>query len=340
MSTNTNSVETNLINIIRGYSKKNPLLKTFAALAAIFVLFALFSPVNTKTGENVFLSYANIVNIFEATTAYSLGAFGMTLVLMVGCLDLSAGSNIAMCSAFLGIFLMDFGWPLPVAMIIVIVIAMVASLVNSIAIVKFNVPPFLATVCAGSIFQGVAYLVTEAKTVYIVNDTLPAIFGSTGPLFLGMPTLFWITMLFLVLMQVLMKKTKFGRQAQAVGGSENAAYSSGVNVKKTKILAFMIMGFLCAIIAFVLCGRLQSSSPQWGEGYQLNFVMAAVLGGTSFDGDGGNIIGTYLGALVMGTLTNGLNVLGVEYYTQTIIVAIIIFLVVLGSAYKSRKNKV
>lgn len=321
---------------------KYPILPTLVCFICMVILFIILSP-RSRTGEIIFLTPINLVNIVEATAGFSIGAFAMTLVLLVGCTDLSTESIIALCCVTLGqclgVFKMNF-W---LSVLITLLVGALCGALNAILVVKFNVPSFLATIAFAFVFTGMAYKICDARTVSLTAPMLPMlvrIFGSmgSGAAFLGIPVLLWWTGLLLVGMYLLISKSKFGRWAQATGGNIQAAFSSGVNIDMVRAVALILMGVFCAIVALIFCARLGSASASYGAGYGLKFIICAVLGGTTFTGDGGNVFGSLLGSLLMGTMTNGLGILGVDTYSQQIIVGIVIVAAVVFSIYVSSKK--
>jgi len=301
-------------------------------------VFICLSPIN-KLGQNIFLSPQNLSNIAEATAAFSIGAFAMTLVLLVGCIDLSVESVISLSAVSLALYI-EAGLPLPLAILCTLAIGIVCGATNSMLVVKFKVPPFLATISVAMAYTGLSYLLSDSRTIITREPMLTRIFGSlgSGASFLGLPVLFVWTLLILAGMYTLISRSKFGRWAQATGGNEQAAYSSGVNTRFVRMVAYMLMGFFGSLIGVILCARLSVGSPALGNGYGLNLVMAAVLGGTSFAGEGGNVFGALLGSLVIGVLQNGLGIIGVNVYVQQVITGMVIVSAVVFSIYISSRK--
>lgn len=326
-------------NIIVQTIVKYPILPTFAFFIIMCAAFVLLSPVS-RSGINIFLSPTNIANIFEATAAFSIGAFAMTLVLLVGCIDLSTESIIALCCVIFGI---SFAWwdlGFTLSLLLTLTTGAVCGVINAVIVIKFKVIPFLATIAVAFVFNGLAYTISQSRSILLKSTDLVRYFGSvgSGASFLGLPALLCWTLLFLIAMYLLISKSKFGRWAQATGGNAQAAYSSGVNINMVQAVSFILMGIFCAFIALTFCARLGNASPSYGAGYGLKFIIAAVLGGTSFTGDGGNVWGTLLGSLVMGVLTNGLGIIGVNIYIQQVITGIVIVAAVVFSVYLSNKK--
>lgn len=327
-------------NSIKEIIVKYPIIITLAFFIAMFIYFAVASPVN-RDGISTFLSPINLINIAEATAGFSIGAFAMTLILLVGSIDLSTDSIISISCAVFGVCMVKFQLGLLPSILLTLCAGAVCGALNALLVVKFNVPAFLGTIAIAFAFNGVSYKITHGVSELLVNETLVKIFGpyGSGGRFLGIPVMLIWTMILLLGMYLLIKKSKFGRWAQATGGNRQAAYSSGVNVSMVTTVAFLLMGVFCSIVGIIFCARMQAYSSGYGSGYGLKFVICAVLGGTSFEGDGGNVFGTLLGSLVMGVLTNGLGILGVDAYTQQIILGIVIVLSVVFSIYVTKKKR-
>lgn len=319
---------------------KHPAVITLAFFVVMFIYFACASPVN-RDGISTFLSPANLINIVEATAGFSIGAFAMTLVLLVGSIDLSTDAVISICCAVFGTCLVTFRIGLLASILITLAAGAVCGLMNALLVVKFHVPAFLATIAIAFAFTGVSYKITNGTSQLLTSPALTKIFGpyGSGGRFLGLPVILIWTVILIVVMYLLISKSKFGRWAQATGGNSQAAYSSGVNVSMVTTVAFLIMGVFSAIVGIMFCARMGAYSSSYGVGYGLKFIICAVLGGTSFEGDGGNIFGTLLGSMVVGVLTNGLGILGVDAYTQQIILGIVIVLSVVFSIYVAKKRK-
>ena len=333
---NITSRQNKIVSLIIKY----PIIPTLAFFVAIIIVFTAVSPVN-RMGQNIFLSPTNLSNIVEATACFSIGAFAMTLVLLVGCIDLSTEAVIALCSVVLGICMEKFQMGFPMALLITFGVGFVCGLINSVLVIRFRVEAFLATIAVAFVFSGIAYTISSSRTIMIPNrETLVRLFGSigSGGHFWGLPMQLWWTLICLTGMYLLIGRSKFGRWAQATGGNKQAAYSSGVNVALVQTVAFVLMGLFSALISVIFCARLSSASPSFGAGYGLKFIIAAVLGGTNFTGDGGNVFGTILGSLVMGVLTNGLGIIGVNIYIQQVITGLVIVVAVVFSIYITSKK--
>jgi ribose transport system permease protein len=314
---------------------KYPQLGTLGVLLVMFIVYTIFSPLN-KAGENVFLSWKNIATVLELSAAYSIGAFAMTTVLLSGGIDLSCGAIIAVSGVVTGNLMTNLGVNFILAAVVGLLVGVIIGLINAFIIIELKLPPFLATIGVANAFQGVAYIITQGKQIYIKNDGFTNTFGFGE--FLGIPSLVWWTLIFLVITYLMISKMKFGRRLQAVGGNEVAAFNSGVNVRKIKYFVYAYMGLVSAFVSLTIAGRIKTAMPDQGEGYALNFIVCAVLGGTDFVGNGGNVIGVLLGSLVINVFANGLNLLGTDSYVKIVLQGVIIILAIVASVALSRKR--
>lgn len=307
---------------------KYPQMATGGIFIVGVVVFMILSP--------VFFTTSNFTNILESTTAISIAAFGMTLVLLAGGIDLSMGAVVALVGVVSAKLLEEGGYSiLPVAAI-GLIIGLVVGTINGLIITTWDVQPFLVTLGTMTMVRGTALIISAGKTTYVTNDLFKNIFAK-GNLF-GIPVLIIWLFVILIILYILISRTTFGRRVQAIGGNEAAAVNSGIHVKRVKTVAYAINGLLSAICGLIILGKLSSGLPNSGEGLEMEAISAAVLGGTGFKGEGGNIIGTLLGALVIGIVINGLTLMGVQSYVQTVIKGAIIIMIVVGSITLTRQN--
>lgn len=307
--------------------KQHPQLGAFVILMIVGIFFTCASPV--KHGSRVFISGANLASILEQTAGISIAAFGMTLVLLVGGIDISIGSTMALISVVSSRLLENYGISVPLVILISILIGITVGMANGALIIRFQVQPFLVTMGMQTIVRGLCYTISKGESIYLTDRTISDIFVR-GKL-LGIPISAVWTLLFLILMYLLVSRTRYGRWAQAIGGNETAAANSGVSVHKVKLFAYSVNSVTAAFAGLIALSRLGTGMPSIGVGYEMNAIAAAIIGGTSFSGDGGNMFGTLLGSLVMGTLVNGLTIMGVNSYIQDVVRGIIIIVAVIAS---------
>lgn len=281
-----------------------------------------------------FMTISNLLNIAEQTSINAIIAVGMTFVIISAGIDLSVGSIMAFSGVILASAL-QAGLPLPFAIMIGLSIGALCGIVNGILISYGKLPPFISTLGMMSVARGAALLSTGGRPVSGFSETFR--FLATGKiLHIPMPVI--IMAIVFLLAHFVLTRTKLGRYTYAIGGNEKAALLSGVNVKHYKIYIYTISGLLSGVAAVILTARLNSAQPIAGIMYELDAIAATVIGGTSLVGGVGTISGTLIGALIMGVLRNGLNLLGVSSFVQqTVIGTVIIVAVLIDMALKKNK---
>jgi ribose transport system permease protein len=257
----------------------------------------------------------------------ALIAFGMTLVILLGGIDLSVGSILALSSVFTAT-LISRGTDPVVATLVGIAAGALMGAANGLVIAKGKVAPFIATLGTMTILRGLALVVSNGSPVTGINSDFFTMLGGGYVADLIPIPVIWMALMFAVIWFVL-KKTVFGRHVYAVGGNEEASRLSGVSVDRVKIWVYTLSGAMSAMAGIILTSRLNSAQPTAGAGYELDAIAAVVLGGTSLTGGRGWIFGTLVGALLIGVLNNGLNLLGVSSFYQQVIKGVVILLAVL-----------
>lgn len=308
--------------------------RAFFALIAIILLFSFLNP-NYATISN-FLIMANHVAIF------GLLAIGMLLVILNGGIDLSVGSVLGLAGVFAG-FLMqgiELSWtgviiyfPVWVVVLLTVGIGAFVGMVNGVLIAYLKVPAFVATLGTLYVARGVALLMTNGLT-YNNLSGLPAL-GNTGFEWLGFNRFWQIPIGVIILgvialgVAVLLLRTAFGRWLYSSGGNERAAELSGVPIKRVQVIVYMLSGMCAAVAGLILSSQLTSAGPTAGFTYELTAIAAVVVGGAALSGGKGNVLGTLLGAFVIGFLSDGLVIIGVSSYWQTVFTGAVIVLAVL-----------
>ena len=294
-------------------------LGPFIALLVVAAGLAVMSP--------DFLTVANLLNVMRQVSINALIAFGMTLVILLGGIDLSVGSILALSSVFTAT-LISRGTDPVVATLVGIASGAVMGAANGLVIAKGKVAPFIATLGTMTILRGLALVLSNGSPVTGINSDFFAMLGGGYVADLIPIPVIWMALMFAVIWFVL-KKTVFGRHVYAVGGNEEASRLSGVSVDRVKIWVYTLSGAMSAMAGIILTSRLNSAQPTAGAGYELDAIAAVVLGGTSLTGGRGWIFGTLVGALLIGVLNNGLNLLGVSSFYQQVIKGVVILLAVL-----------
>jgi inositol transport system permease protein len=277
------------------------------ALLIICVLLSLRTP--------QFLTVGNLVNVIRQISINGILAVGVTFVLLTGGVDLSLGSLVALTGVVAAWFAQKEQLPFIVPVLCGILAGAACGLVNGVVITFGRVAPFIATLGMMSAARGLAYLIAEGKPVSGLQPAFTQLGGEVVGLPIPVLVLFGVT----ILSAVLLSRMRLGRHVYAVGGNEKAARASGLNVSGVKLFAYSICGALAGLAGVVLAARTTTGQPNAGVGYELDAIAAVVVGGTSLAGGMGGVGGTILGALLIGVLNNGLDLLGVSSYVQMIV---------------------
>jgi ribose/xylose/arabinose/galactoside ABC-type transport system permease subunit len=282
-----------------------------------------------------FLTVSNLVNVVEQTSINAIVAVGMTFVILSGGIDLSVGSMVALAGVVLGTALQG-GQPLPVALMLALAAGLACGLANGGLISWGGLPPFIVTLGTMSIARGAALLFTEGRPVSGFDASFRVLAtGRAG--FVPAPVI--AMAIVYAFAHFVLTRTTFGRYVYAIGGNEEAARLSGVSVRFHKTMIYGVSGLTSASAAVMLTARLNSAQPIAGINYELDAIAATVIGGTSLMGGEGTLGGTLVGALIMGVLRNGLNLLGVSSFLQQIVIGGVIVVAVLLDTVLKRKNR-
>ncbi|WP_255989546.1 ABC transporter permease [Chitinolyticbacter albus] len=294
-------------------------LGPFIALMVVCVGLAFMSP--------DFLTVGNLMNVMRQVSINALIAFGMTLVILLGGIDLSVGSILAV-SSVLTAMLMKAGYDPVLATLVGILAGALMGSVNGLIVAKGKVAPFIATLGMMTVLRGTSLVLSNGSPITgFSSDFFSTLGGGYLAGLVPVPVV-W-TLLMFALFWFVLKKTVFGRHVYATGGNPEAARLSGVKTDRVQIWVYTISGAMAAMAGVVLTSRLNSAQPTAGVGYELDAIAAVVLGGTSLAGGRGWIFGTLVGALLIGVLNNGLNLMGVSSFYQLIVKGAVILLAVL-----------
>ncbi|SDP47572.1 ribose ABC transporter permease [Phyllobacterium sp. OV277] len=298
----------------------SPLIRQYGGIViSLIILCLVFSTISPR-----FLAFNNFMNIMQQVAVIAVAAYGMTYVILLGDIDLSVGSIIAVAGMVAAqAFSMGFGF-VPTVFITLAAGAIMGGL-NGVLSAKLMLPSFIVTVATMGIYRGAVSLPTNGAPASIDNETWLAI-GSES--WLGLPIIIWIVIALFAINHIVLSRTIFGRRAYLAGGNREAAIYSGIRVDRLKIIIFMISGVMAAISGILLSSRLSSAQTNAGMGYELDAIAAVVLGGTSLAGGVGTMVGTILGALIIGVINNGMNMLAVPYFYQLIFKGIVILFAV------------
>ena len=291
----------------------------FALIILIIVLSILLPQFRSVTNAMLVLRQASIVGFV---------AFGMTGVILTGGIDLSVGSILAI-TAIIAAMLLSAGVH-EIAMIIIVLSAGLAfGAVNGLTVTKLRLQPFIATLIGMSVFRGFAMILSGGRPISGLRGFY-VLEGLGRGAFIGVPMPVWLLLVVFVLVFFLLNKTALGRRIYAVGSNATAAQLAGVNITRTKVFVYALSGLMASISGLILVSRLGSAQPIMGVGLELDAIAAVALGGTSMSGGRGKIYGTLSGVLIITILSNGLNIMGVSSYYQTVITGFVILLAVLS----------
>ncbi|WZL72996.1 ABC transporter permease [Clostridiaceae bacterium 35-E11] len=298
-----------------------------------FVLLALFI-ISWMANDN-FLTASNLKNVTNQIAVGTILAFGQTILIISGMLDLSSASVLALAGVFSVSTYVTTG-SLILAFVVAIIVSVICNIINGLMITKFKTPPFIATLAMMTMARGAALLYTKGQNIYQIGDYTK--FGQGATFGIPNPIIFLVVLLFVT--KYLLKHTVFGRSIYAIGGNEEAANASGIEVNKTKMKAFIINGIFVGIAGVIFMSRVNGGMPNGAVGYEFKALTAAVIGGTSFTGGVGTATGTVAGAFIVGFLDNIMVMVGVDSYLQQVVRGAIIALAVIYDIWaKTKKRK-
>jgi len=303
------------------------------ALLLLAGALALLSPRNEA--GNVFLAWQNLSNILTQVCVTAILAAGCGIVIIGGGIDLSVGSVLAL-SAALAAGAMKAGLPTPLALAVGIGTGCAAGAANGILVAGVGLPPFIATLGMMGIARGLAYVYLEGAPLFSFSAGFRTL--AEGRL-LGLPAPVWVMAGVFLLGHLLLSRTRFGRTVYAIGGNEEAARLSGIPVALLKTGQYVLCGACAGLAGLMMTARLDSAEPQAADGYELDAIAACVMGGASLSGGEGTMAGSLVGALIMGVVRNGLNLLNVSSYWQKAAIGSIILAAVMIDVIHGRKRR-
>lgn len=299
-------------------------------LGIILLVMCVFLSIFSKN----FLTTNNLFNVLKQTTLVAIIAIGQTLVIISGGIDLSVGYSMTLCSMIIA-YGLKAGFPLVVMLVLGVLSSVAVGLANGILITKLRIPPMIITLGMQNIVKGIILVMSQG---YIVSLTDPFIIWvgqkSIGPI----PVMVIIMAILIAVFHFILNKTVFGNHVKATGGNETAADLSGISSKKTRLWVYALCGLLCGIAGIIVTGRLNGGNPNAAGTYDMDSIAAVIVGGASLAGGSGSILGTLLGALLMILIKNGLVLLRVNMYWQTVAIGLVIIAVCAIDAISSRKK--
>ncbi|MGG0410988.1 ABC transporter permease [Peribacillus simplex] len=307
---------------------KSGIWQKFGPLLALVLLFIVITVLNPS-----FMEPNNILNLLRQTSINALIAFGMTFIILTGGIDLSVGSILALSSALMAGMMVSGLDPI-LAILVGILLGAIMGLINGILVSKGKMAPFIVTLATMTIFRGLTLVYTDGKPITGIGDSVMFQMLGRG-YFLGVPVPAVVMVIAFLILWFLLHKTSFGRKTYAIGGNERASRISGIKVDRVKVAIYGLAGTMAAIAGAILTSRLNSAQPTAGQSYEMDAIAAVVLGGTSLSGGKGRLFGTLVGVLIIGTLNNGMNLLGVSSFYQQVVKGAVILIAVLLDRKKS-----
>jgi ribose transport system permease protein len=301
----------------------NRLFGVILVAVIMFVILSFASP--------FFFTSVNLINLLNQTALKAVLAVGMTLVIIMGGIDLSVGAIVSVSAMFAADIMRQNGEAgiLP-AILTALAVGLVCGALNGFIIAKLELAPFLVTMATMNIYRGIGYVYSNATTIRGMPKKW------MEPWTAALPMAVIVLLVVIVVVFLIIKLTKYGRYIFAIGGNETASKLSGINTVRVKIVTYSILGLACAVCGLIYLGRMSSSEANAGMGYELDAIAAAAIGGASLAGGKGSVLGALLGAFILSMLMNGLTLLSVQAYYQTISTGVIIIIAIVIDKYATK----
>ncbi|WP_167133028.1 ABC transporter permease [Paramicrobacterium chengjingii] len=314
---------------VLGNIRKFGAIGPLGSLIALVILLSFLSP--------YFFEVNNLFNVFQQITVLAVIALGATMVIITGGIDLSVGSVAALSGMVAAVTFSQAGLPMAISLALALAVGALAGLANGLLIVLGRVPPFVATLAMLSIARGLTLVLSNGQPVSGFPDWFRAL--TSVDLFAVVPGVVFLVLVLFAIGALYLKFRPSGREIYAVGGNEEVARLSGINVGWVKLRVYMLAGALAGLGGLLLTSRLNSAQPTAGTGLELDVIAAVVIGGTSLSGGVGTVIGTLIGALIIGVLRNGLNLLDVSSFWQQVVIGLVIAAAVMIDTLGRRRGR-
>ena len=322
--------------------KQNPLIQfireNLGIIIGLFVLCLILVIYDITRGRTVFLTTNNIMNVLRQVSTNLIIACGMTMVIILGGIDLSVGSVVGLSGCVTAMLIAYNHWPIAAAVCMGVFMGVLSGAFNGFVISKTTIPPFIVTLAMMNIARGACYVYTNAAPIRVMSDEFNFIGSGYIADVIPVPVLYLIVIV--VISSFIMNRTRLGRHIYAVGGNPTAAKFSGIKNGRVLFFAFLFSGVMSAISGIILASRMFSGQPTAGQAFEMDAIAAVVLGGTSMAGGVGKIGGTVIGALIIGVLNNGLNLLNINSFWQFIVKGVVILIAVYVDFLKKQSRKI
>ncbi len=306
-------------------SRKLQKFLPFLSLIILFVALSVASP--------YFLTANNLASVARQTAVFNTMALGMTIVIITGGIDLSVGSILGLAGLG-GAMALEAGYPVVIGVLVGVLIGTGCGFLNGLLITRLGIPPFVVTLGTLGVYRGVALIVSNGLPVH----KIPAGFSFIGEgNLLGIPVVLWMLVICAVAVHVILEHTRLGRYAFAIGSNRVAAIYAGIPVNFHITAVYAIGGALSGLAGMIEASRLMTGQPTAGQGYELQAIAAVVIGGGSLNGGEGSVVGTLIGAFIMGLLSNGADLLNISNYWQQVIIGSVIILAVTLDEIRKRR---
>ena len=311
-------------NPVSAYFKRN--IGTLIGLAVLIVIVAIATP--------KFLTQSNILNLFKANSVNAIISCGMLMAILMGEIDISVGSIVGLSGVVAAYTITNLGFPIIAVVPLVILTGGVVGVINGYFIAYLQVPAFVATLATQCIGRGLTEILTNGVTIRIRDDFYTSLGNKQ---FAGISITIIYAAIILILTWFLLNRTRFGYYVYAIGGNKVAAAYSGVNVKRYNMLPYVLGGLFCGLGGMIWSARLGSAAAMLGAGFEMDAIAAVVIGGTSMSGGVGTVGGTFIGILIIGVITNGLNLMGINSFWQDVFKGVIIMAAVVFDVFRKRR---
>lgn len=304
---------------------------TIVAMVVMIILLFTFT--------DTFATKLNFCNLLKQINMNALLAMGMTCCLITGFVDLSVGSHVALATVEM-VVLWNMGLPLIVCITIVVLVGIFIGFINGFIFSRTEMPAYIVTLGMQNVLRGIAYVWTNGGAITVQNDGKQVFFNYANSSIGGwVPWSIFIVIVVFIIIKILLSRTVFGRHMYATGGNKDTAVYSGIDVKNIRLIVYMISGALAALAGTIAASRVYSGQPSTGIGFEGEAIASCVLGGVSFNGGKGKVTGTLMGIVIMGIMSNGMNLLEISYYWQLVVKGAIIIVAVYSDLVKRSKVK-
>ena len=312
--------------------KRFTLSGNLSILMGLIVLCVFFS-----ISSDRFLTLGNFVNMLLQVSTIGIVAIGGMFVILTGGIDLSAGSMAALIGLLMAGFCVDNGMPVPLSIVLGILIGLGLGYLIGLSVTKLRLTAFIVTLAMQSMLRGLGLVYSQGTTIFGMPKSFDYVGGG---MVWSVPVPVILVIILFIIAHFVLSRTTFGHQVYAVGGNREAAYLAGINVKRVERITYTLAGGMTALSALVLTGRLGAAVPDAADGLEFSAISAIVIGGGSLSGGKGNMLGTFIGVLIIGVLNNGLNLLNVSVFWSKFAQGLIIFIAVLIDAISQRRAQV